>query len=314
MGAARARLSRAGLLAAALALALCAAVAVRSAWLARASCHPAKKPLRAEERAAARAALPGLEEVSFATRDGLALRGWWVPSRQGAAVVLVHGGYDNRAHWLPELRLLAARGYGVLAYDSRGSGESGGELVTAGDREQADVAAALDFVCARPGVDRARIGLVGFSFGSSAAALQAARDPRVRALALESTWTSFEDETRAKRGRWGPLSSLPALWALRREGIDLANLRPVDHLAELSPRPLLLIAGADDDDTPVPVMQRLFAAAREPKELWVVPHARHGDVAAAAPAEYERRLLAFFDGALQQVEPPEARAGGAKAP
>lgn len=226
------------------------------------------------------------------------LRGWYVPARRRAAVILVHGGFDNRAHWLPELRLLAEEGYGVLAYDSRSSGESGGDLVTGGDREQADVAAALDFVSARPDVDPSRIGLMGFSYGASAVALQAARDPRARAVVLEGTWTSFEDETRTNRGKYGRLSSVPALWALRWEGVDLGNVRPIDHVAEISPRPLLLISGAADDDTPVPVAQRVFAAAREPKELLVVPGAQHGDYAFAAPTEYTRKLLAFFGNAL----------------
>jgi uncharacterized protein len=294
----RRRASRLALLALALAVAACGAQAVRSARRAIASCHPAHKPIDPAARAAVRAAIPALEEVSFRTGDGLTLRGWYAPGTHRAAVILVHGGYDNRAHWVPELRTLAARGYGVLAYDSRASGESDGDLLSAGDRERGDVAAALDFVTARADVDPRRVGVVGFSYGSSAVLLTAAKDARARAVVLEATWTSLEDEIMTGSGRFPLLTGGAALWAMRHEGVDVDAVRPIDHVAELAPRPLLVITGSADTDTPVAVMQRVFRAAAAPKELWIVDGADHGEYAAVAPDEYARRLVAFFDAAL----------------
>jgi dipeptidyl aminopeptidase/acylaminoacyl peptidase len=276
----------------------CAVLATRSARRAMAGCHPPHKAIRADDRARARAAATSLEEVSFRTTDDLTLRGWWVPSKNGAAVVFVHGWFDNRAHWLPDLLALAERGFGVLAYDSRGSGESDGDLTTAGDREQRDVTAAIDFVTARPGIVPTRIGLVGFSFGSSAVALTAAKDARPRAILLEATWTSLEDEMRYKNRKWGPVTQEAALWGLRHEGLDLGNVRPIDHMREIRPRPLLLVIGALDDDTPVPIMEKVLAAAGAPTELWIVPGAHHGDYAEAAPNEYLPHVVSFFEGAL----------------
>jgi uncharacterized protein len=286
-----------------LSLAGCATLSVRSARRAAAGCHPAHKHLRAEDEATARAALPGVADVAFTTHDGLTLRGWYAPPAAGpaprAVVVLVHGWGDNRVHWMPEMRLLTGNGFGVLAYDSRGSGESDGDLVTAGDREQEDVVAALDFVSARPDAAGAKIGLVGFSFGSSATALVAARDPRARAVVLDATWPSLEEEERAKTGKYGLLTSLPALWALRHEGVHLENVRVIDHIQEIHPRPILFVAGSDDDDTPVPVMHRVFDAAGTPKEMLVVRGAHHGDYADVPSSVYGPRVLAFFDDALR---------------
>jgi len=265
-----------------------------------ASCHPPHKPIAAEERAAALAALPALEDVSFRASDGLTLRGWFAPGtgKSRAAVILVHGGYANRVHWMPDLRALTAHGYGVLAYDSRGSGESDGDLVTAGDRERKDVTAALDFVAARPDVDPARIGLVGLSYGASAVLLTATKDPRARAVVLEAVWSSLEDEIMSKSGRFPLLTGGAAVWGMRHEGVDVDAVRPIDHIAELAPRKLLVVTGAADTDTPVAVMERVFAAAAAPKELWIVPGAGHGAYAEVAPDEYARRLVAFFDDAL----------------
>ena len=260
--------------------------------------HPARVHVTVEDEAGAKRDLPGLEDVTFRTTDGLALRAWFAPGSRRAAVVFVHGGGGNRTQLLPEARILASHGYGVLAYDSRASGESDGDLVTCGDHEQRDVAAAIDFVSARAEIDSKRIGILGFSIGASTVALEAAGDPRVRAVVLYATWSSMEDEIKGKAHRFGPLSWGPVLFGLRRQGIDVDAVRPIDHVAEIGPRPLLMIAGTDDSDTPVAVMKRVFEAASEPKELWVEPHATHGHCVEAAPEEYEKRVVGFFDRSL----------------
>ncbi len=260
--------------------------------------HPARVHVTLEDEAAAKRDLPGLEDVSFRTTDDLSLRAWFVPGSRRAAVIFVHGGGGNRTQLLPEARILASHGYGVLVYDSRASGESDGDLVTGGDHEQRDVTAAIDFVSSRADIDPKRIGLLGFSLGASTVALEAARDLRVRAVVLYATWSSMEDEIKAKANRFGPLSWGPVLFGLRRQGVDVDAVRPIDHVAEIGPRPLLMIAGTDDSDTPVAVMKQVFAAASEPKELWVEPHATHGHCVEAAPEEYEKRVVGFFDRSL----------------
>ena len=95
---------------------------------------------------------------------------------------------------------------------------------------------------------------------------------------------------------------------LRVAGVDPDNVRPLAHVSEISPRPLLLVAGTADNDTPLPVMERLFAAAGEPKQLWVVPGAGHGGAFALAPQEYAERVIGFLDRALL----PAVKAGAAR--
>jgi fermentation-respiration switch protein FrsA (DUF1100 family) len=59
-----------------------------------------------------------------------------------------------------------------------------------------------------------------------------------------------------------------------------------------------MLVGEHDDDTPPEVVERLFAAARAPKQLWIVPGGHHGGYATAAPDQYREKILAFVDQAL----------------
>jgi fermentation-respiration switch protein FrsA (DUF1100 family) len=261
--------------------------------------HPVRREhVPPEAMARLRGACPSAEAIALTTADGLTLRGWFVPGSRRATVVFVHGGGGSRLQLLPEALVLHRRGYGVLVYDSRASGESDGDLVSWGDKERLDVRAAIDFLVRRPEVDPTRIGLVGFSIGASTAALEAANDPRVHALVLYATWSSLEDEIKTNESKYGALSWGPALFEMRREGVDVGAVRPIDVMARIAPRELLMIAGDQDTNTPVAVMQKVFAAARPPKELWVEHGAGHGGYPAADPKEYEARVGGFFDRAL----------------
>ena len=95
-------------------------------------------------------------------------------------------------------------------------------------------------------------------------------------------------------GRWGALSSGFALLTARWEGMHYWEKRSVDLVGRISPRPILLIAGTADHIVPPWMTERLYQSAREPKDLWLVPGAAHGQYAAVAPVEYERRLIQFF--------------------
>jgi dipeptidyl aminopeptidase/acylaminoacyl peptidase len=257
--------------------------------------HP---PRVAVVRPEATGELAGLEDVAFTSQDGLTLRGWYVPSRNRAAVVLVHGFAGNRAQLLFEARLLARAGYGVLLFDLRAHGDSDGDRVMWGDRERLDVTAALDFVSARLDVDPARVGLFGFSMGGTTSLLVASADARVKAVAAAGAYPALEADVYSGYGRWGALSAEPVLWTLRRAGVDVDAVRPIDGMCRLQGRPLLLVNGDVDPDAPAKLQASLFRAACEPKALWVVPGAGHGEYAKVAPEEYARRLRQHFDAAL----------------
>ena len=258
-------------------------------------CHPRRTLVSAAERARAQRSLPNLAEVSFDGPDGVTLRGWFAPPRNGTVVILVHGLFSNRAGLLPEAEVFARHGYGVLLFDSRAHGESDGTVATWGSREAFDIASAIRFVKAQPQV--ARVALLGFSVGASAVARAAANDQTVAAVILYATWPSLREEISYKEPH-GRVATALALLGFRAAGVEIDEIKPEADLARISPRPLLFVAGGRDTDTPRPIMARMYASASGDKEWWLVPEAEHGGCFAAEPAEYERRVVGFLDRAL----------------
>lgn len=257
------------------------------------------------ERVAIPDSLGPLSSVVLRTADGLMLRGWYIPSRNGAAVVLGHGHGAQRAQLAFEARALARRGYGVLLFDWRGHGESDGDGTTWGVAEQMDLEAAIDYLSQRPDVDPHRIGGLGFSMGAMTLAEVAAHDPRMRAVVLEGGFTSLEGMIEHDERRFGWWSERAAVASLRRAGIAIDRVRPIDVICDISPRPVLIIDGAEDDDSPVADERRLFAAACEPRTLIVIPHAGHASYASGGVA-LATSLTGFFDRGLL---PPPDQAG-----
>lgn len=255
------------------------------------------RPVRKRVTAADASRLRGFAEaVSFETTDGLTLRGDYVAPKNGVVVVLCHGLFDNRMHFLFEAQALARHGYGSLLFDWRAHGESDGSLSTWGDREQRDLDAAITFAIGR--APQTKIATLGFSIGATAVYLEAAHDPRVRAMIVEAIWPSIDDEMTDKAGAFGWVWRVPVVSAMKRAGVDFSHLRPTDHASALGARPKLFITGGEDSDTPVAVVERVMAVTPEPKELWVVPHATHGAYASVAPIDYEHVLVAFLDAAF----------------
>jgi dienelactone hydrolase len=157
--------------------------------------------------------------------------------------------------------------------------------------------AALAFLSARPDVDRSSIGMYAFSVGATSVALVAAEDARVRAVALGPTWPSLGAELSEKfsvrRGR----SSALARFIFRLVGTDVDALAPERALTKIAPRPVLLMAGSEDPDTPPPMMRQLASDAPG-AERWIVQGAEHGGFNDIDPAGLERRFSGFFDRAL----------------
>ncbi|MFP2909190.1 alpha/beta hydrolase [Pyxidicoccus sp. 3LFB2] len=247
-------------------------------------------------------------DVVLRTQDGLALRGWYVPSRNRAAVVMAHGLSQTRADLLPEARILRDAGYGVLLFDLRAHGESEGETSTWGDKERLDVRAALDFARAQPEVDPERVGALGFSIGSAAVAEVAAADARVRAVVLLSPFNTLWLAAAYDFRRFGFVSQSGALVPFWRRGIAIEEVRTIDAVERIRPRPLLIVMGTEESGQPL--ADELFAKVREYAQTWRIQGAGHGNFVATAPEEYPRRLRTFLDAALLDgggsVTPPGA--------
>ncbi len=241
------------------------------------------------------------EEVTFTTADGLKIAGWYIPGSRPAAIIVVHGLSANRSATLPEATILAEAGFHVLQIDLRGNGQSEASPNTYGYYEALDVQAAVDFLEKRPDVEH--IGAVGSSLGGAVVARAAALDPRIEAIVIASSFSSLPEavedafDDMSIFPSW-PFAPLLVSLAERRVGLEISRVNSARDLASIQPRAVLLIHGAEDDLFPVRHARRMYEAAGEPKELWVIQGFGHGNPAEAFRAEYRARVVDFFDRAF----------------
>jgi alpha/beta superfamily hydrolase len=235
------------------------------------------------------------ERVSFTTSDGLELKGWYVPSRNGAAVIAFPGRNGPQAH----TRMLARHGYGVLLFDRRGQGESEGDPHGFGWEGEKDVKAAIAFLQQRPDVDPERIGGLGLSVGGELMLQAAAETDALKAVVSEGAGSRSVGEYREMPNAGLPMHVVETMITT---GLTLFSNSPPpplmqDIIGRIAPRPVFIIWATHGVDTEV-LNEKYFQRAGEPKTLWEIPDAKHVGGLAARPAEYERRVVGFFDRAL----------------
>ncbi|HJN40033.1 MAG TPA: alpha/beta hydrolase [Chloroflexota bacterium] len=266
-------------------------VVVRTAWRLT---HP-NRGFVPEGYAAA--GLP-LERVRLLSRDGHAIAGWIArrPAAPGA-VVLSHGVWTNHREMESRAAALWERGFNVLLFDYRACGESAGNVTTLGLREGGDLLGAIDFLAGEP--ERAPIGVWGNSMGGAVALLAAAKCPHIDAVISDSAFAVLTDNI---GHGFRAVTGLPA-WPFRHAILavvqfiaraDLAAVRPVDQIAALAPRPLLLVHGEDDRLVRVEDAHALHRAAGEPKELWRLPDCGHVEAFELFPEEFADRAERFL--------------------
>ena len=242
-----------------------------------------------------RTGVPGLAEISFPSADGTSLAGWYAPSRNRAAIVLIHGTGADRSSLLQETRWLADAGFGVLALDGPGQGRSQGSTRWGVPERQA-IMGAVNWLSARAEVDPHRIGGFGLSMGAYVMTQAAVLDKRLTAVVLASTPSDVVEQNWLATANWGLLTQVPCYLALRLYGQSL-DMMPKEVIGGIAPRPVFLLAGALDTLVPPFMSRQLFAAAGK-AELWVVPGAHHSDYGQVAPVEYRTRLIDFFNRTL----------------
>lgn len=232
------------------------------------------------------------ENVTLRTSDGLKLAAWYVPSRNGAAVI----SYPTRQGKLPQARMLARHGYGVLLLDARGYDGSEGDPNLFGWDDAKDIDAAVAWLQQRPDVKDGRIGGIGFSVGGEMMLQTAASNPGLRAVVSEGAGVRSvrEDLLRGPRGWF----ALPAAAVQAGALTVMSGTRPPpaldDLVAQIAPRPLFLIyagqGGGGEELNP-----DYFHAASQPKTLWKIEEAGHVGGLDARPREYEERVIGFFN-------------------
>lgn len=235
------------------------------------------------------------ERVTFTTSDGLELSGWYVPSKNRAAVIAFPGRNGPQAH----ARMLARHGYGVLLFDRRGQGESEGDPHAFGWEGEKDVKAAIAFLQRRPDVDPDRIGGLGLSVGGELMLQTAAETSALKAVVAEGAGSRSVGEFRKMPD--APLDQ-HIFETVVTAGLTLFSDSPPppllhDVVGRIAPRPVFLIWATHGVDTEA-LSPGFYRAAGEPKTLWEVPEAKHTQAIRARPAEYERRVVGFFDKAL----------------
>jgi uncharacterized protein len=257
----------------------------------RTTLHPQRRALGPTPAAQGMA----YSDVSFKTRDGLTLRGWWIPGTVHETIVMIHGLSNNRQEPLHKATYLHQAGYNLLVFDLRGHGQSDGNGTTMGYREPEDARAA---VAEARSLDPGPIALFGYSLGASIAVEEAAANPDVKAVIEDSGFSSVGDVFLARFTEVTRLPNLP--WALPLVafgqldiGTPLWNVGPVGLAAQLH-KPLLAIIGAADTIVPPAEGLAIFGAAPGPKQLLVVPGASHVGAYNTAKAEYEQTVLNFL--------------------
>jgi dienelactone hydrolase len=232
------------------------------------------------------------ENVSFRTSDGLKLNGWYVPSTNGAAVVV----FPGRAGPQRQARMLVRHGYGVLLFDRRGEATSEGDPNVFGWEFDKDLKAAAAFLRRRPDVKPNRIGGIGLSVGGEALLQTAARSNAYDAVVSEGAGVRSLREQSLLPGLGMKLFE-PSMAVITAATATFANELPPPNLRDLSRRiktPVFFIY-AGHGQGGESLNPKFYAAANDPKTLWKISDAEHTGGIEARPAEYERRVVGFFD-------------------
>jgi hypothetical protein len=218
------------------------------------------------------------EDVVFPAADGVLLHGWWVP-RPGAPILLwFHGNAGNISHRLENIKLLHDWAeVQVFIFDYREYGKSQGKISREGTFK--DAAAAYQYVTEARKAAPGEIVLFGRSLGTALATDLAVKVP-CRSLIIESAFTNSSDMAKL-------FAPFMFDW---RPSIPYDNLGKIDQVKV----PVFVIHGSDDEIIPVDMGRRVFAAAKDPKELYIIPGAHHNDTYVVGGRVYFEKLKSFI--------------------
>jgi alpha-beta hydrolase superfamily lysophospholipase len=236
--------------------------------------HYVFRPSRQVEPTPAAVGL-AFRDLELFTADGVAIRAWHIPARPGRPTVVYFHGNSGTMSGRVELLagLVRELDVGILSFDYRGYGGSGGAPTGESDLS-ADTRAVLDYAD-REGIARSDLIYYGFSLGAAVAARAAVERPPAGVL-LESPFTTLNDIAwRVSACAWTCLGR----WSVKSR---FDNLEAVSRITV----PLLLVHGGRDRLAPPSMSGKLFAAARPPKQLLLVPGAGHNDASSKDPLLY----------------------------
>ena len=237
------------------------------------------------------------QPVSFQSRDGLRLDGWFVRPKNGATVIVYPGKKGTQRH----ARMLVRHGYGVLVFDRRGEGTSEGDPNALGWGFDDDLLGALAYLRGRDDVDPSRIGGLGLSVGGEALLQTAAETKALGAVVSEGAGYRSVRENALRMS----LRKVPevAFTGVMTAGTAVfSNRLPPPNIKTLVGRiestPVFFIyakkgAGGEDNNP------EYYETTPGPKQIWKIDTS-HTHGLSARPKEYERRVVGFYDRALRR--------------
>ncbi len=239
------------------------------------------------------------EDVTFTTKDGVTLGGWFMPSVAPGkkAIVLVHGHGGGRNEGMRYAKMLTEAGFNLVAFDLRVFSKSGKAFASMGYYEKLDVIAAVDFLVNEKKMES--IGVFGASLGASTAVLAMAEDKRIRSGIFNSGYANVADVLAEVGARDYGLPRFPlipmVMWISGlRAGANMGEINAEDKIAAIAPRPVFIMHCTADNFVPYTHGERLFKASKEPKEMWSPACTKHVQEWNQFRTEAERRAKEFF--------------------
>ncbi len=233
------------------------------------------------------------QDISFETEDNYRLNGWFIPSSNGALVIIAHGYDGNRGDCLEQASVLVKEGYGVLLFDLLAHGQSEGNILSLNGR---DVLAAVGFLKQNQESQSLAIGVWGFSLGAMSEIQAAAQMTSIQGIVADGPFpvVSIDDMPKPETLEdwfWKPFDLVEyKAWDL--QGVRGAMNMP-EALAHIAPRPILLISGTQNRGE-ARMMRAYYSYAGQKVSLWEVSEAGHIGSWSARKLEYEARVVAFF--------------------
>lgn len=240
----------------------------------------------------------GFEDVKFKTEDDVTLTGWYIPAEQPSqkAIVVVHGHGGNKNGGLRYAQSLHKEGFNLLLFDLRVHTNTDQAFSSMGYHEKKDVHAAVRFAESR---GNEKIGVLAFSLGASTAINAMAENDSIDAGVFNSGYANVSDVLaevgKADYGlpRW-PLIPMVMTVAGLRGDFDADEVNAEDKIALISPRPVFIIHCTGDDYVYFHHGQRLFEAAKDPKQFWAPACEGHVKAWNQFRDETETKVSEFF--------------------
>ncbi len=246
------------------------------------------------------------DEIDF-TVPGLGERkGWFFPGLVGApTIVLLHGYQSSRGELLTLVSALQDHQYNAFVFDFAAHGANAG-VTTFGYHEADEVRAAIDTLARRSDVDPARFGIWGYNLGAYAGLREAEKDPRVRAMVLDSVYDYPKQMVKIgveKTGVGGfPMMVKSAQTCFEWLNYAYKNDPPLSSkLKNLNGVPVLFIQAADDPEL-ASITREMFLKAPEPRESAIIAHGNFVNLADEEKRDYENRVVTFFLARLPVVQ------------